>query len=372
MSADSERIGKYSNESQLSERTSLCTKAKSRSGNALLVMSAKPIVVIGTSSGGIEALRTLMSSLPADFPAPICVVMHTSPQSPGILHEILGRAGKLPVYRAEPGMPIRRSAVYVAPPDRHLLVERGSLRVTRGPRENRFRPAIDPLFRSAARVYGQAVIGVVLTGDLDDGTAGLSTIKHQGGIAIAQDPADALYPSMPTSVIRHVPVDHVVPIAALGALLVDLTARPVSSTAPVPVPASLEIEVNISNETNALDAGVMKLGDASPYACPECHGVLLEIKGSGVMRFRCHTGHAYSVASLAAALGERNEEDLWNVVRSLEESAMLMERLAQHMREDHDGQDADLWLARSKETKDRVEQIRNLTRNDLRGTAADS
>lgn len=335
-------------------------------------MPVERIIVIGASSGGIEALRTLVSHLPSNFSTPICAVMHLSPQSPSILHEILGRAAKLPVYQAEPGMLISAPAVYVAPPDRHLLLERDMLQVARGPRENRFRPAIDPLFRSAARAYGRGVIGVVLTGDLDDGTAGLWAIKQQGGIAIVQDPGEALFPSMPKSAIRHVPVDHVVRIAALGPLLVDLTARPLPSKMPVPIPAGLETEVNISNETNGLDAGVMDIGEASPYTCPECHGVLLEIKSSAVLRFRCHTGHAYSVASLAAALSERSEEDLWNVVRAFEEGAMLMERMAQHVRDDHQGEQADEWLSRSREAKHRADEIRKLTRHSPPVTTADS
>src|SRR5436190_23370092 len=155
------------------------------------------IVVVGTSAGGIEALRTLAAALPADFRAPMCVVMHTAPQSPGVLHEILSRSGPLVATLACSGERLRAGRVYIAPPDHHLLVEPGKLRVTKGPKENRFRPAIDPLFRSAAQVYGPRAIGVVLTGSLDDGSAGLWAVKQLGGTAVVQDPADALYPAMP-------------------------------------------------------------------------------------------------------------------------------------------------------------------------------
>src|SRR5919112_699348 len=173
-------------------------------------MATPHIIVVGASGGGIEALRTLVSGLPADFPTPICVVLHTSPQAPGILCDILARVGPLKATNAVNGERLRPGHIYVAPPDYHLLVEPGKLRVTKGPRENRFRPAIDPLFRSAAQVYGPAVVGVVLTGNLDDGTAGLWAIKQLGGTAVVQDPRDAPAPSMPASALRGVRVDHCV------------------------------------------------------------------------------------------------------------------------------------------------------------------
>src|SRR5687767_8151066 len=181
------------------------------------------IVVIGTSAGGIDALRTIAAALPADFPAPIAVVMHSAPDSPGVLHEIIDRAGPLSALRARNGQRLEAGRIYVAPPDRHLLIEPGRVRVTRGPKENRFRPAIDPLFRSAAQVYGPAAIGVILTGNLDDGTAGLWAMKKLGGTAVVQDPSDALFPSMPTSALTHVPVDHCVPLSEMVPLLARLT-----------------------------------------------------------------------------------------------------------------------------------------------------
>ena len=164
----------------------------------------REIVVIGASAGGIEALSALLALLPADFPAAILVVVHISADSPGVLPSILARAGVLPVETAKDGVAILPGRVYVAPPDRHLLLEPGSIRVTRGPKENRFRPAIDPLFRSAAQAYGEQVIGVVLSGSLDDGTAGLWAIKDRGGLAIVQEPSEAAYPSMPLSALQYV------------------------------------------------------------------------------------------------------------------------------------------------------------------------
>src|SRR3954454_10492779 len=162
------------------------------------------IVVLGTSSGGIEALRTVVAPLPEDFPAALCVVMHTAPEAPGVLPEILDRVSRLVAIHPRDGERIKAGRIYVAPPDYHLILEPGRLRVTKGPRENRFRPAIDPLFRSAAQVFGPGAIGVLLTGSLDDGTAGLWAVKQLGGVAIVQDPRDALFPGMPQNAIDHV------------------------------------------------------------------------------------------------------------------------------------------------------------------------
>jgi len=188
-------------------------------------MTMKRLVVIGTSAGGIDALRTLVGGLPHAFPAPICIVSHTAPDSPGILASILERASGLPSSHGCDRQRLDAGHIYVAPPDRHLIVEPGHVRVTEDPREHGFRPAIDPLFRSAAQVFGPGAIGVILTGNLDDGTAGLWTIKRLGGIAIVQDPAEARFPSMPMHALRHVDIDYTVSLAGMAALLVRLTSE---------------------------------------------------------------------------------------------------------------------------------------------------
>src|SRR5687767_14790805 len=187
-------------------------------------MRIRQLVVIGTSAGGIETLRPVVAAIPPDFPAPIAVVMHTSPQSPGVLHEILDRWGPLRALSASGRERLKPGCIYVAPPDHHLVVEPGHLRATKGPKENRFRPAIDPLFRSAAQVFGPRAIGVILTGNLDDGTAGLWMIKKLGGLAVVQDPSEAQFSSMPLHALNNVNVDHVVPLSRIAPLLVALTA----------------------------------------------------------------------------------------------------------------------------------------------------
>lgn len=294
------------------------------------------LVAVGASSGGIEALVTLVAALPATFPAPICIVQHIAAESPGVLPRVLGQAGSLPVEGAVNGRRLVAGRVYVAPPDHHLLVEPGRLVVSRGPRENRFRPAIDPLFRSAAQVYGPRVIGVVLTGSLDDGTAGLWTIKQLGGVAIVQDPADAMFPSMPESASRHVSIDYSVRLAEIAPLLVRLASVPVHERS-VEVPDRLEVEVDIAKGRDAHDAGVQRLGEPSPFACPECHGVLLEWKEANRSRFRCHTGHAYSAAGLLRAVNDAIEDALWNAIRAADEGGRLIEHLAGHGEGDDDG-----------------------------------
>ena len=319
----------------------------------------KHMVVVGASSGGIEALRELIRGLPEDFAAAVCVVLHTSPQAPGILDAILSRAGVLPAHNARDRERLRAGRIYVAPPDCHLLVEPGRVRVTKGPRENRFRPAIDPLFRSAAQVYGPGVIGVILTGNLDDGTAGLWAIKQLGGTSVVQDPDDALFPAMPQNALRHVRVDYSLPLVEIPPLLVRLTSETPVAAAETTVSESIEIEVKIAMEANPLDAGLNSITEPSTFACPECHGVLLQLKEGGRIRFRCHTGHAYSFESLAAGVGEAIEESLWNAIRALEEGDMLMRSMAEHVRI-HDAAQASALVARANEAKQQADALRNL------------
>ena len=304
-------------------------------------MGSRQVVVIGASAGGIEALRLVAGGLPPDFAAAICVVMHMAPESPGVLPGILSRSGPLPALSPANGERLRPGRIYVAPPDQHLLVEPGLVRLSKGPRENRFRPAVDPLFRSAAQVYGPAAIGVVLTGSLDDGTAGLWTIKQMGGTAVVQDPAEALFPAMPRSALEHVQVDHVVPLEQIAPLLVRLTTNGGGAPGPVEPPPAVAIEVKIAMDQNPVDAGIESLGRPSNYACPDCHGVLLQVNEGSRTRFRCHTGHAYSVQSLLAAVNDGIEDALWNAIRALEEGWLLMQRMAEHLKTGHTGAPGD-------------------------------
>ncbi len=321
-------------------------------------MPTKDIIVVGASVGGIDALRAIVGELPTDLPAAVFVVLHSAPEAPGVLADILDRAGALPAAFANDGEHLQPGRIYVAPPDRHLIIEPNRVRLTRGPKENRFRPAVDPLFRSAAQVYGPRVIGVILTGYLDDGTAGLWAVKQLGGTAIVQDPHEALASSMPASALRQVRVDHCLPVAEIAPLLVRLTSTPLGEEGEYEVPDELEIEVRIAKEDTALDAGVLKLGEPSNYACPECHGVLLQLYEEQRIRFRCHTGHAYSVDSLLAEITEGVEDSLWNAIRSVEESVLLLRHMAEHLGRREDGHTADAFLARAQEAQRRADLVR--------------
>lgn len=318
---------------------------------------------MGTSAGGIETLRLITAALPATFPAAVCVVIHLSPQSPGVLASILDRSGALTALFPENGERLQPGRIYIAPRDHHLLIEPGRVRVTKGPRENGFRPAIDPLFRSAAQVYGPNAIGVILTGNLDDGTAGLWAIKRLGGTAVVQDPRDAIFPAMPASALAHVTVDHVVPLDGIAPLLTRLVTEdaPQTSGGKV-VPEYLDIEVDIAKEKNAIEAGLMQVAAPSSFACPDCHGVLLQFEEGGRLRFRCHTGHAYSVESLLAGINNGIEESLWNAIRAIEEGELLMKRMAEHVSAHRGGEPADLREAAAK-ARERADALRRMVSN---------
>jgi two-component system, chemotaxis family, protein-glutamate methylesterase/glutaminase len=269
----------------------------------------------------------LVADLPADLPASVFVVHHFPAQSVSVLPSILNRAGPLPASQPADGEPIVPGRIYVARPDRHMVLRRDRIRLTLGPREHGHRPALDPLFRSAARHFGPRVIGVVLSGTLDDGTTGLLAIKQAGGQAVVQDPEQAAFPGMPVSAIQHVPVDHVVGPAELGPLLTRLVRES------VPVPTAVGARDTGDPPDSALAGTVALRGDDRPgrpsgLVCPECGGVLWESETEGLLHFRCHVGHAYGADSLLAAKSGALEGALWGAVRALEEKAELSRRLA--------------------------------------------
>jgi two-component system chemotaxis response regulator CheB len=318
---------------------------------------ARDIVVIGASAGGVEALRVVIAGLPADFPGSLFIVIHTTSNSPGAMGDVLQRAGLLPVVTVETATAIRPGVIYVPTPDHHLIVDRGIVRSTSGPKENRFRPSVDPLFRSAAQSYRERVIGVILTGYLDDGTAGLWNVKQLGGTAMVQEPEDAFAPFMPRSALNHVEVDHCVRLVQIAPLLVRLTHDSVEQPNRE-VPEFMNIETDIAKERQALEAGVLKLGEPSNYACPECHGVLLQIREGDRVRFRCHTGHAYSTESLVAEMAEKIEGAVWNAIRALEENVVLLQQLAVSARECGDYALAENFLDRADEAQARADAVR--------------
>jgi two-component system chemotaxis response regulator CheB len=287
------------------------------------------------------SLITLTGSLPGSLPAAIFLVLHIPPQSPSLLPDILNRAGPLHALHPVDGQAIEYGHIYVAPPDYHLMVEEGIVHLVRGPKENRHRPAIDPLFRSAARTYGTRVVGVILTGSMDDGTAGLLAIKRRGGQTIVQDPQDALFSSMPQSAIAHVEVDHVIPLAGMGPLLVQVVHEQAAGQGSFPIPEEMEMETKLAAMDMRDEQDGERVGIPSVFSCPECGGVLWEVHDGNLLRFRCRVGHAYSVDSVLAGQTEAVEEALWTALKTLEESASLARRLAYDARKG--GKD---WLAK--------------------------
>jgi two-component system chemotaxis response regulator CheB len=290
-------------------------------------MPVHDIIVIGASAGGISALSRLFQALPAGLPAAIAVVQHTSANSPGLVDRIIARDCRLPTRYAVDRMPLELGTIAFAPPDHHLLIEPGGMRVVRGPRENLHRPSIDPLFRSAAGIYGPRVLGVVLTGSLDDGTAGLQAIRGAGGVTAVQDPDEAEFPSMPRSALAAVPIDHCLPLAGLADLLVRLAGEP-------DAPGTLQVHNDLVREA-AMAAGghtdpaiLDGLGRPSYFSCPECHGILWELDDEAILRYRCHVGHAFTAETLHKGQVNEQERALWIALRTLEEQTALFTRMA--------------------------------------------
>jgi len=289
------------------------------------------IIVIGTSAGGLEALDALVGQLPADLPSAIFIVQHMAPQNTGVaLLNRLGRHKNFHCALATDGEKFRAGGIYIGPADYHLLVKKDHLLVTKGARENRYRPGIDPLFRSAAATHGPHVIGVLLTGVLDDGTAGLMAVKKCGGITIIQDPKDAAYPEMPQSALNNVGVNHCVPISEIGGLLERYAhEHPGKSKS---IPQSIRIEAEIAERVLSDVDRVSGLGGQVPYNCPNCGGILWEMTEAGLMRYRCHTGHSFTAKALLTSQTERIEETLWVSLRMFEERKNLLNNLAKNER----------------------------------------
>jgi two-component system, chemotaxis family, protein-glutamate methylesterase/glutaminase len=313
----------------------------------------------------------LVRALPADLPAAVYIVLHLPAQSPSMLPSILERAGRLPTVQARDGMAIKHSCIYVAPPDQHLLIERGRLRVVHGPRENRHRPSVDPLFRSAARVYGPRVLGVILTGALDDGTAGLQAIKQRGGRAIVQDPAEALYPGMPRSAVENVAVDYILPLAEIAPLLAQLAAQPADEAAAPAVTDEMAQELKVTEMDMEMMTGDDHPGTPSAFSCPECGGVLWELRDKDPIRFRCRTGHAYSPESMLAGQSEVLEEALWVALKTLEEQVSFSRRLGHQARDRGHHRVAARFDERLRDAEQRIAIIRQVLVNEQPTAAPD-
>jgi two-component system chemotaxis response regulator CheB len=314
-------------------------------------------IFIGASAGGVYAMLDLVAALPADFPAPIFFVQHIGAHR-SQLASLLSSRGPNRAVEAKEGDVPAAGTIYIAPPDHHMLLEGGVVRLTRGPKEHHARPAIDPLFRSAALDCGPRAVGVVLTGMLDDGSAGLRAIKDCGGIAVVQDPADAHEPSMPQSAMAAVQVDHVVGLQGMGRLLFEL-AQPRAAVPSAEPPAELRREYALGVGDRAME-NLKSIAEPSVFSCPDCGGVLFELNDKHPVRYRCHTGHAFSLRSLAATQEQVTDAALWRGLRTLQEKEAILRRLAEVQVSQGLG-DAEASLREADELAAASAALRNLT-----------
>jgi len=322
-------------------------------------MAKHDVIVIGASAGGVEAISRVVADLPRDIRASIFVVLHIS-RGRSLLPEILTRAGRLPAAHPTDGEPLQYGRIYVAPPDHHLIVQDSVVRVVHTASENGVRPAVDPLFRSAARTYGPRVLGVILTGALDDGTAGAAAVKEAGGVTIAQDPDEAFSPGMPRSAINAGAIDHILALRDIPLLLTALVEEEAAvMSRRIQGPHLRAMEPDLAEMPLALNGGD-RPGHPSVFTCPECHGTLWEADEGGVLRFRCRVGHIYSPDSMLAAQTDEVDRALWVALRTLEERAALAHRLAERGRRNAHHWVDKAFTQRASDAEREASQIRGL------------
>jgi two-component system chemotaxis response regulator CheB len=329
------------------------------------------VIVIGADEGGSQALVTLVRALPPGIPAAVLVVIHSN-AAHSQLPRLLSGAGMEAAY-ARSGEPIQAGRVYIAGTDEHLVIDNMAIRLARGPSEHGCRPAIDPLFRSAALAFGEAVIGVLLTGELDDGVAGLQDIKRLGGQVVVQDPGDAFSPGMPQAALECCEVDHCLPLDAIAPLLGELSRKrpepPVGEHRPdAQTVERLRSEVEISLVEGDPAGHVAAIGTPSPFTCPDCHGGLWEVHDAHPTLFRCHTGHVFTERTMERAMAVVSRDALWNACRAVQERQILLERMARSRRGLHDGAAADGLDDAARELRDQVLTMRSVLQ---RGPGAD-
>ncbi len=325
----------------------------------------RDVIVIGASAGGLEALRLVLDAWPGRLAASVFVVIHAPGGAPHLLAPILERASGIPAGYPADGETVARGHIYVAPPDHHLILESGRMRVTRGPKENGFRPAIDPLFRTAAAAYGNRVIGVLLSGGLNDGTLGMAAIKKAGGITIAQSPDEAVVPAMPESAIEYVGVHHVLRAAGIRSYLLNQT-RGLGHTAMVTrsTPPQMKRPAKTLRKPDPAEVGANLLDATrerpapSVFICPDCGGTLWETEETGVLQYRCHVGHAYTGEALVSLQAEVLEHAMWTALRTLEDGAALRQRMEEHARERGLTYLADRYAEQRAEFKERAAIVR--------------
>jgi two-component system, chemotaxis family, protein-glutamate methylesterase/glutaminase len=325
-------------------------------------MINRDIIVAGASAGGVPALIDFVKNIPSGFQASIFIVLHMPAYSESKLPQILNTAGPLEAAFAKDGEKIKKGKIYIAPNDYHLLLENNHMIVKKGPKENRFRPSVDALFRSAAYEYGPRVVGIVLSGVLNDGSSGLWTIKRQGGTAIIQDPGEAQQPQMPTNTLEYLEPDYIVPASELASVLVQLQNQTINNSIKLSPEEMqrLKMEVYIASRDNAFEMGVMNMGELTPFTCPECSGTLVKLLEGNILRFRCHTGHAYTASALLTEVSESVEKLLWQSIRALEETHMLLNSISEQYTRMNDESSSSLFKEKAETALQRSAKLREL------------
>jgi two-component system chemotaxis response regulator CheB len=318
-------------------------------------MQTRNILAIGTSAGGVEALLFLAKSFPASFPAAIVITIHLPSQFRSELDQILDAVGPLPASFAQDGEPVNQGRIYIAPPDRHLLLDRNRFVLGAGPSENNARPAVDAMLRSVASCCGGRAIGVVLTGTLGDGASGLWALALCGGVTVVQDPQDAAHPQMPISAMNRLMPDHVVPLAGMPALLKSLVDQPAVETMPLPERIKLEIDVARGREASMREMD--RVGQRSVLTCPDCGGLLWKIEDGNIVRYRCHTGHAYAAEVMNVVLDENVRRALASAHRAHRERNALLENMGARAESAGDHDLAELWRKRATEARDEMSVV---------------
>lgn len=323
-------------------------------------MANRDILAIGTSAGGVEALVFLAARLQRNLPASVLLTIHLPRDSRSSLDEVLTRAGPLPAVFAKDGDSLRKSQIYIAPPDRHLIVDGNRISLGEGPRENNARPAIDPMLRSAAVCCGSRTVGVVLTGTLGDGASGLWTIHQSGGITVVQDPKDAAFAEMPLTALNRAKPDHIAQLKDMPALLARLALEPAGEAKALP--RSIQYEVEIARTGRSDMDHMDKFGRRSVLTCPDCGGVMWEIDEGDLSRFRCHVGHTYTAEVMSLALDENLRRALATALRALEERVALARKLSGQAKAGGHRLLAETWASKAKEFENEMDIIRNSTR----------
>ncbi|WP_407158651.1 chemotaxis protein CheB [Bradyrhizobium sp. STM 3557] len=326
-------------------------------------MPNRDIIVIGGSSGATAPLKDILGSLPADIPAAVFIVLHIPARGIGILSTVAAAAGRLPVKQAVHGLAIEHGTIYLAAPDHHLLIVEGHLVLGRGPRENMVRPAIDALFRSAALAYGPRVIGVVLSGFLSDGAAGLEAIKRCGGLAVVQEPSDALADEMPRRALEASSVDFCVAGAKIGDVLAELASGQAGEAGPVPPDIQLEVQIAAGERIDS--EALSTIANPAALTCPSCGGVLSALKAEHPLRFRCQVGHAFGADVLAKEQESRIDEAMRVALRIIDERVQLVRRMAEDARRHGRSAVAEMYEARAEEYRRYSEVIRQAVLKSL-------